>query len=84
VPVLSVHDSFIVGHERGGELKQVMAEASEAVVGRPLPGSSNRIGLDEVTDAQRDDLIEWREERVERSAGYRARLAAWRERTGAG
>lgn len=84
VPVLSVHDSFIVGYDRGGELKQVMAEASEAVVGRPLPVSSSGIGLDEVTDQQREDLVQWREERVERSDGYRARLAAWRERTGAG
>jgi hypothetical protein len=84
VPVLSVHDSFIIGYDRGGELKRVMAEASEVVVGRALPVSSSGIGLDEVTDEQRDDLVQWREERVERSAGYVARLEAWRAAGGAG
>jgi hypothetical protein len=78
VPVLSVHDSFIIGYYRGGELKQVMADASEVVAGRPLPVSSSGIGLDELDPEKREDLVQWREERVERSAGYVARLDAWK------
>ncbi len=78
VPVLSVHDSFIVDYARVGELKRVMVDASEAVVGRPLPVSASGVGLDEVEPEQREDLKKWREERVVRTAGYQARLAAWR------
>lgn len=37
VPVLSVHDSYIIDHMKVAELRQVMAEASEAFMGRPLP-----------------------------------------------
>lgn len=77
VPVLSVHDSFIVDYTRVGELKRVMAEASEAVVGKPLPVSWAGVGLDEVDADQQEDLRKWREDRVVRSPGYLARLAAW-------
>lgn len=78
VPVLSVHDSFIVDYSRVGELKRVMAEASEGVVGKPLPVSWGGVGLDEVERDQRADLMQWREESVVRSEGYLARMQAWR------
>lgn len=78
VPVLSVHDSFIVDYSRMGELKRVMAEASEAVVGKPMPVSWGGVGLDEVEPDQREDLKQWREKRVVRSEGYLARMKAWK------
>ena len=79
-PVLTVHDSCIVDYTRAGELRQVMAEASAAVVGRPLPVTANGVGLDEVGPDRRDDLKAWRDERVVRCCGYLERLTAWRER----
>lgn len=78
IPVLSVHDSFIVDFTRVGELKRAMAEASEAVVGRPLPVSANGVGLDEVEAEKREDLKQWRDARTSRSEGYQARITAWR------
>lgn len=78
VPVLSVHDSCIVDFTRVGELKQVMAEASEAVVGRALPiSASGGLGLDEIAPHMQDDLKAWHEERVIRCEGYRERLGKW-------
>ncbi len=77
VPVLSVHDSFIVDYAMVGELKQVMMGASQEVVGMPLPVSSSGVGLDEVGPEQREDFKAWRNARVQRSQGYLARKAAW-------
>lgn len=39
IPVLSVHDSYIIDYMKVAELRHVMAEASKAVVGQPLPTS---------------------------------------------
>ncbi|WP_380053850.1 hypothetical protein ACFE33_12255 [Falsihalocynthiibacter sp. SS001] len=39
IPVLSVHDSYIVDYRLVKELREAMAKASEAVVGRALPTS---------------------------------------------
>ncbi len=50
VPVLSVHDSYIIDYTRVGELKQVMAAASEEVAGAPLPTSNQFYGLDGPSD----------------------------------
>ena len=77
VVVLSVHDSFIVDYTRVGELRHVMSEASEAVVGRALPMDRHGVGLDEIDADKRDDLKAWRDERVVRCEGYLARKAAW-------
>jgi hypothetical protein len=79
-PVLTVHDSCIVDYTRAGELRQVMADASAAVVGRALPVSASGVGLDEVEPDQRADLKTWRDDRVVRCDGYRERLAAWQNR----
>ena len=56
VPVLSVHDSFIVDYTHVAELKRVMAEASEAVVGRALPVSWTGVGLVSDVSAYGTDL----------------------------
>ncbi|MFC6637036.1 hypothetical protein GV827_16805 [Sulfitobacter sp. JBTF-M27] len=82
VVVLSVHDSFIVDYTRVGELRWVLAEASEAVVGRPLPIDRVGVGLDEIDADKREDLKQWRDARVVRCEGYLARKAAWEERVG--
>ena len=48
VPILSVHDSFIIDYTRVGEMKQVMGEASKAVTGLKLAVSASGIGLGHV------------------------------------
>ncbi len=83
VPVLSVHDSFIVDYTRVGELKRVMAEASTGVAGAPLPTSNKFYGLDEQPDPNADhvkDYIICRQ--TARSEAYLQRLAEHERRTG--
>lgn len=61
IPVLSVHDSYIIDCRKVGELRQAMAEASKEVVGRPLPTAVSFPGIPEytdLTDAQIAVLIE--------------------------
>ncbi len=58
------------------ELREVMATASQEVVGEPLATSQNGIGLDSFADDPPDrvqDFIEWRDR--PRCEGYLARLA---------
>lgn len=80
IPVLSVHDSFIIDYTRVGELKQVMAEASAAVVGRALPVSASSMGLDET---EPDFLLDFEAlVQVPRCPAYLQRMGAWEARTG--
>ncbi|MEP2971736.1 MAG: hypothetical protein ABJP04_05900, partial [Hyphomicrobiales bacterium] len=83
VPVLSVHDSYIVDHMKVAELRQVMAEASEAVMGRPLPTAIKLPDMPEyanVTDQQLQEHIDNR--KGVRCLGYMDRLFAYQEKTG--
>lgn len=85
IPVLSVHDSFIIDYTRVLELKRTMQEAARAVVGTPLAVDCEALGLDEVRakdweDFVKLDFIEWRQ--PVRGAGYLERLAAWEDRNG--
>ena len=84
IPVLSVHDSYIIDYNHVGELRSVMSEASQSIIGEPLAVSSNGTGLDELTD-DRDfvvqDFIRWQQS--PRSPGYLQRLANHEERFGA-
>ena len=83
IPVLCVHDSFIVPYECVLELKAVMARASEAVVGHPLAVDGTYVGLDEkrATDPEFVELyIEHRH--IDRTDGYLGRLAGHKVRTG--
>lgn len=80
VPVLSVHDSFIIDYTRVGELKRVMAEASAAVVGRPMAVSASSPGLDEMDAELRLDFIEWLQ--APRCPAYLRRMKAWEARVG--
>lgn len=80
IPVLSVHDSFIIDYTRVGELKRVMADASAAVVGRPMPVSASSPGIDEMEPAVRADFEAWVQ--VPRSPAYLRRMKAWETRVG--
>lgn len=80
VPVLSVHDSFIIDYTRVTELKRVMAEASAAVVGRAMAVSSNAAGLDEMDPAVRLEFEAWTQR--PRCAAYLRRMKAWEARVG--
>jgi hypothetical protein len=80
VPVLSVHDSFIIDYTRVTELKRVMQEASAAVVGRAMAVSASGPGLDEMDPAVRLDFETWTQ--TSRSPGYLRRMKAWEARVG--
>lgn len=83
IPVLSVHDSYIVDYTRVAHLKDVMALASEQVVGKALPAANVLFGLDEYGDAPHEvvlDYINWRQ--TARSEGYLKRLEGHEKRSG--
>jgi hypothetical protein len=84
IAVLSVHDSFIINYERVKELRAVMGDASEAVVGIRIPVAAAAVGLDEFGDdgypQRRLDFRWWRE--TARSKGYLGRLESWEARIG--
>jgi hypothetical protein len=83
VPVLSVHDSYIIDHMRIAELRDVMAEASIAVVGRALPTSIKLPDLPEYAHVSDEQLQEHIENRQGiRCVGYMDRLFTYQERTG--
>jgi hypothetical protein len=83
IPVLSVHDSFIIDYTRVGELKRVMGMASKWVVGIALGVDANGGGVDSYAKAgARDVMLDfqlWRE--TPRGDGYLGRLKRWEERT---
>ncbi|MFT6168290.1 MAG: hypothetical protein ACJAR9_000398 [Celeribacter sp.] len=76
--------SFIVDYTRVGELKQVMAQASEAVLGASLKTSNILIGLDEgvLTDEEIPDYVQWWRDKAPRSEGYLERMREHTVRTG--
>ncbi|MGV8986429.1 MAG: hypothetical protein ACOH2H_09120, partial [Cypionkella sp.] len=85
VPVLSVHDSFIIDYTRVAELKAVMQESAVAVVGRGLKVSQSALGFDEMLGDGTDpevlhDFVAWAQ--TPRCDGYLARLSAWEGCTG--
>ena len=83
VPVLSVHDSYIINYMKLAELRQVMSKASREVVGRALPSSIKLPDMEEyadVTDEQIQDHIENR--RTQRCVGYMDRVFDYQDRTG--
>lgn len=83
VPVLSVHDSYIIDHMRVAELRDMMAEASEAVIGRALPTSIKLPDMPEYSHVSDEKLQEHIENRLEiRCIGYMDRLFTYQEQTG--
>jgi hypothetical protein len=67
VPVLSVHDSYIIDHMKVAELRQVMAETSQAVVGRALPTAIKLPDMPEYADVTDEEL----QEHIENRKGLR-------------
>lgn len=82
IPVLSVHDSFIIDYTRVDELKRVMGVASKWVVGAALEMDASGPGLDvHLCDREvRLDFECWRE--TVRGDGYLRRLKRWEEGKG--
>lgn len=82
IPVLSVHDSFIIDFTRVGALKKAMHLAAEQVVGKPLTLEANGQGLDEFTAPHhvKLDLRTWRE--TPRCEGYLSRMTKWEDLKG--
>ncbi len=60
LPILCVHDSFIIDYRHVKRLRYLMARASHRVVGRALPTSHEWLGLDEVPEDRRADYEEIR------------------------
>jgi hypothetical protein len=90
IPVLSVHDSYIVAIDHVDELRQVMRDASKAVVGRPLRCGVDVPGYGELDDVPNDELKEyigrltWDVYKGEAAAcrGYVERMLDYEKRTG--
>ena len=83
VPVLSVHDSYIIDHMKVAELRDAMAEASRAVIGRSLPTSIKLPDAPEYSFVSDRQLQEHIENRVRsRCAGYVERMLAYEAKTG--
>lgn len=80
IPVLSVHDSFIIDYTHVGDLKRIMGLAALHVVGKPLAIEAIGLGLDEISDdpAVVLDYQTWRE--TPRGRGYLGRLSRWEDR----
>ncbi len=83
IPILSVHDSYIIDHMKVSEVRDVMAEASKAVMGLSLPTAIKLPDMpeyDDVTDEQLQEHIENR--KGLRCVGYMDRVFTYQERTG--
>lgn len=84
IPVLSVHDSYIVNCWKVKELREAMAEASKAVVGKTLRSAIKLPGRAEyswVSDAELQVYIE-NNLSPPRCTGYVERLQAFEKQTG--
>ena len=54
IPVLCVHDSFLIGYAQAGYLKRAMKLACRVVIGQDIPMKNNYMGLDEVEKSSPD------------------------------
>jgi hypothetical protein len=83
VPVLSVHDSYIIDHMKVAELRTVMAAASREVTGHALPTAIKLPDMEEYADVSDKQLQTHIENRQGlRCEGYMNRLFAYQDRTG--
>jgi hypothetical protein len=81
VPVLCIHDSFLIDYNHSLALKAVMKLAARAEVGRPIATSHNYLGLDEIErdDPERAEDYAWVRRR-ERCPEYLTRQRLFGER----
>lgn len=75
LPVLCVHDSFLVDYRETKPLKLLMELSSRGVVGQALPIASDWVGWDELDEDRRDDYVDVRF--VEPTRGSRERRRAF-------
>lgn len=75
LPVLCIHDSFIIDYRWVKRLHFLMARSSRRVVRQTLPTAHAWLGLDEVPEDRREDYAEIR--RIEPTRGSRERRAAF-------
>ncbi len=81
IPVLCIHDSFLIGYSYAIRLKTAMNLAAKRVLGCPVALSNNYLGLDEVersTPSLVDDYMDMRF--LPRSHAYRVRQRIFDER----
>ncbi|QAX30615.1 hypothetical protein [Leisingera sp. NJS204] len=81
IPVLCVHDSFIINYAYAKRLKAGMKASALRVLGQFVEMSHNIRGLDEVrelTPDREDDYLEVRH--IPRSPGYLGRQRRFQER----
>ncbi|MCX7300161.1 MAG: hypothetical protein NTX73_07235 [Rhodobacterales bacterium] len=77
IPVLCVHDSFIVAYDEVERLTRMLANVSRGQLGYPLRVEASGPGLDSMGQHSREvqlDFINWRQ--TARSGGYLQRLEA--------
>ena len=81
IPVLCVHDSFIVDYSHGQLLKGFMSGISEEVVGHPISISNNYQGLDEVRANDPELVADYvRMRHIDPCPQYQARQRLFAER----
>lgn len=73
IPLLCIHDSFIVDYNYGRALKAAMRSAASTVVGGQVDLSNNYMGLDEVPEERKQDYANVRT--LDRTRGY---LERWK------
>lgn len=81
IPVLCVHDSFLINYRRAAQLKAVMETVSKFETGRIVKLSNNYLGLDEMerhSPELVEDYIESRHR--DRCSEYRIRQRLFGER----
>ncbi|WP_171211866.1 hypothetical protein [Ruegeria sp. HKCCA5426] len=81
IPVLCIHDSFLIGYSYAIRLKTAMNLAAKRVLGCPVALSNNYLGLDEVersTPSLVDDYMDMRH--LPRTHAYRVRQRIFSER----
>jgi len=83
IPVLSVHDSYLVDCRHAKELMKVMRKASEQVVGRRLRANYYIPGREDFQSVKEQEL-KWAVYEQEQTPcqGYLDRLEAFEARTG--
>jgi hypothetical protein len=81
IPVLCIHDSFVVDYNHAVQLRAAMMLACHRVLGRDVKQARNYMGKDQVERETPDllsDYIDFRE--IDRSPGYQARKRRFEER----
>ncbi|MBM1690701.1 hypothetical protein [Sulfitobacter geojensis] len=84
IPILSVHDSYLINCWKVGELRTAMADATKAVVGRSLATSIKLPGKEEYQWVSDKDLQTYIDNKLNppRCDGYVERLQTFEKRTG--